>query len=386
MEKKNEGVCLHFSVRDTGIGIARERQKAVFDAFTQADTSTTRKHGGTGLGLTITSSLAALMNGRMWIESERGKGSVFHFTAMFASVANGTIDGPAQMERSELRGLRVLVVDDNQTSRCILKDILLSWGLKPTITDGGYEALATLEHAQRSGNPFELLLTDLQMPMMNGFGLVERVRQNPELAGATIMMLTSSGEQAERDRCLELGVKAYLNKPIRQSALRQAILSAMRSAIDHKVQPAVAALPSTREAKTGLRILLAEDNPVNQVLAKRLLDKMGHTVVIANNGVEALKAIQQMGPFDAALMDVQMPEMDGFEATRAVREIERESGNHLPIIALTAHAMKRDEERCLAAGMDGYISKPIRVADLFAILERWALGKLHTEDEAVHPR
>lgn len=381
MEKKHDGVCLHFSVIDTGIGIAPERQKAVFDAFTQADTSTTRKYGGTGLGLTITSRLVALMDGRMWIESERGKGSVFHFTAMFAPGGNGAFEGPAQMELSELCGLRVLVVDDNQTNRCILKDLLLSWGLKPTMADGGYEALAVLESARKSGKPFDLLLSDLQMPVMNGFTLVERIRQNPELAGATIMMLTSVGERGDRMRCRELGVKAFLAKPIKQSALRQAILSTMSSAVDQKApasrmphQP----LPVTR---SGLRILLAEDNAVNQLLAKRLLEKMGHTVVMAGNGFEALKAIVEMGPFSAALMDVQMPGMDGFEATRAIREAERISGNHLPIIALTAHAMKEDEDRCLAAGMDCYLSKPVRSAELFAILERLVPSKLRQEIE-----
>ncbi len=206
-------------------------------------------------------------------------------------------------------------------------------------------------------------------------------RQNPELAGATIMMLTSVGERGDRTRCLELGVKAFLTKPIRQSALRQAILSAMSSAVDQKAQPALIARRSLREAKPGLRILLAEDNAVNQAVAKRLLENMGHAVVIGTNGVEALKAILETESFDAALMDVQMPEMDGFEATQAIREAERTSGNHLPIIALTAHAMKDDEERCLAVGMDGYISKPIRTADLFATLERLVPSKLHPEIE-----
>ena len=382
MEKGQDGVCLHFSVRDTGIGIPTDRQKAVFEAFTQADNSTTRKYGGTGLGLTITSRLVALMGGRIWIDSARGEGSIFHFTAMFAPGRTSTIDAD-QLEFRDLRDLSVLVVDDNKTNRCFLKDLLLSWGLRPTVTDSGYEALVTLEHAQRSGTPFALVLSDLQMPIMNGFALVERIRQNSELAGATIMMLTSVGERGDRTRCRELGVKAYLTKPIRQSALRQAIVSAMSGAADQKAQPALSARHSLREAKPGLRILLAEDNAVNQALAKRLLENMGHTVVTAANGVEALKAILETKSFDAALMDVQMPEMDGFEATKAIREAERTSRNHLPIIALTAHAMKEDEERCLAVGMDGYISKPIRTAELFAILGRLAPSKLHPEIEPV---
>jgi signal transduction histidine kinase/CheY-like chemotaxis protein len=386
MEKEQDGVRLHFSVRDTGIGIPPDRQKAVFEAFTQADNSTTRKYGGTGLGLTITSRLVALMGGRIWIDSKPGEGSVFHFTSMFALGRVSTIQATAQLEFGDLRDLSVLVVDDNETNRRILREILLGWGVRPTMAEGGYEALAILEHAHRSGRPFDLLLSDLQMPIMNGFALVERIRQNPELAGATIMMLTSAGERGDRTRCRELGVKAYLTKPIRQSTLRQAILSAMSRAVVQKVQPALIAQHSLREGRPGFRILLAEDNAVNQALAKRLLENMGHTVVMASNGFEALKAIQEMGSFDAALMDVQMPEMDGFEATKAIREAERTSGNHLPIIAVTAHAMKEDEERCVAAGMDGYVSKPIRPAALSAVLERLVPSKLHPEIEAVLPR
>jgi signal transduction histidine kinase/DNA-binding response OmpR family regulator len=384
IEKAQDGVVLHFSVRDTGIGIPTERQKAVFEAFTQADNSTTRKYGGTGLGLTITSRLVALMGGRIWIESEQGEGSIFHFTAVFASGRVSAIE-TTHLELGDLHGLSVLVVDDNKTNRCMLKELLLSWGLMPTITDGGYEALATLEHAQRSRTPFALVLSDLQMPMLDGFALVERIRQKPELAGATIMMLTSIGEQGDMARCRELGVKAYLTKPIRQSALRHAIMSAMSSAINQKAQPALITRRPLREATPGLRILLAEDNVVNQALAKRLLEKMGHTIVIATNGSEALAAVLEMESFDAALMDVQMPQMDGFEATQAIRETEQTSGNHLPIIALTAHAMKGDEERCLAAGMDGYISKPIRAAELLAVLERLVPSKLHPKVEPVLP-
>jgi CheY-like chemotaxis protein len=223
------------------------------------------------------------------------------------------------------------------------------------------------------------------MPMLDGFALVERIRQKPELAGATIMMLTSIGEQGDMARCRELGVKAYLTKPIRQSALRHAIMSAMSSAINQKAQPALITRRPLREATPGLRILLAEDNVVNQALAKRLLEKMGHTVVIAANGSEALAAVLEMESFDAALMDVQMPQMDGFEATQAIREAEQTGGNHLPIIALTAHAMKGDEERCLAAGMDGYISKPIRAAELLAVLERLVPSKLQPKVEPVLP-
>jgi signal transduction histidine kinase/CheY-like chemotaxis protein len=385
MEQEQDRVCLHFSVRDTGIGIPADRQKAVFEAFTQADTSTTRKYGGTGLGLTITSRLVALMGGRIWIDSEPGAGSVFHFTAIFAPGRASVIEAAPQLMFDDLRGLSVLVVDDNETNRCLLKELLLSWGMKPSVSDGGHEALKILEHAQRSEKPFDLVLSDLQMPTMNGFELAKRIRQNPKLAGATIMMLTSIGERGDRTRCRELGVKAYLTKPIRQSVLRQAIVSAMSNTVDQKGQPAHVPQPSQPTVKPGLRILLAEDNVVNQILARRLLEKLGHTVMLANNGCDAVKAILETKHLDAVLMDVQMPEMDGFEATKAIRESERTSGNHLPIIALTAHAMKEDEERCLAGGMDAYLSKPIQTAELFTILERLASSRLHPEIEAVVP-
>jgi signal transduction histidine kinase/CheY-like chemotaxis protein len=383
MEQRHDDICLHFSVRDTGIGIPADRQEAVFEAFTQADNSTTRKYGGTGLGLTITSRLVTLMGGRIWIESEPGEGSVFHFTAMFTPGRASTIEA-APLEPVDLSNMPVLVVDDNETNRRILEELLLSWGLKPTMAASGDEALAILEHAHRSGTFFPLLLSDLQMPGMDGFALVERVRQNPELAGAIIMMLTSIGERGDGERCRELGVKAYLTKPIKQSDLRQAIWSVMGTAPNRNSRPALVRRHSVHEARPSLRFLLAEDNTVNQVLARRLLEKMGNTVVVVNNGLEAL-AILETESFDAALMDVQMPEMDGLEATQAIREKERISGKHLPIIALTAHAMKGDEERCLAAGVDGYITKPIHSADLFTILERLVPSRLHREIESALP-
>ncbi|HEY2499557.1 MAG TPA: response regulator [Candidatus Angelobacter sp.] len=375
MDTHRQVVCLHFSVRDTGIGIPQERQKAVFEAFTQADSSTTRKYGGTGLGLTITSRLVALMGGQIWIESEPGKGSIFHFTANFGLGYSSTIQ-PAPLETIDLRGLAVLVVDDNETNRRILADVLASWGLRPTMAADGHEALRILQHAHKAGAPFDLLLSDLQMPGMDGFTLVERIRQTPELAGATIMMLTSVGERGDAARCRELGIKGYLTKPVQQSALKQSIIAAMNG-IAHQ-SAASNSRQSSWQAKTGLRILLAEDNVVNQVLARRLLQKMGHMVTVVSNGFEAL-AILEQDSFDAALMDVQMPEMDGLETTQAIRKAEQASGNHLPIIALTAHAMKGDEERCLAAGMDAYTSKPIQTAELFAILEQLMTSKERIE-------
>jgi two-component system sensor histidine kinase/response regulator len=367
-EPMQEGIGLHFSVRDTGIGIPADRQKLIFDAFTQADNSTTRKYGGTGLGLTITSRLIALMGGRIWVESKPREGSAFHFTAAFALGRGNTIQTP-QQEAVDLINLPVLIVDDNQTNCRILHDILVHWGLRPTVANSGPEALEILKHAHRSGMPFSLFLLDFQMPEMDGFELVKRIQQDTEWAGATIIMLSSVGEQGDGIRWSDLGIKAYLNKPIKQSDLRQAILSAINNLPDQKPRHALITPHLLREARPALRILLAEDNPTNQVLARRLLEKKGHTVVIANNGLEAL-AFLETESFDAVLMDLQMPNMDGFEATHAVREEERTTQKHLPIIALTAHAMKGDEERCLAAGMDGYISKPIRSTELFAVLER----------------
>ena len=371
-------VCLHFSITDTGIGIPEGRQKIIFEAFNQADGSTTRKYGGTGLGLTITTRLINLMAGNIWVESELGKGSTFHFTANFG-VGSTPALRTSEEASAELQDLRVLVVDDNATNRRILREILLQWRMKPTLVDGGQEALFLLQHAQRAGTPFPLVLTDMQMPDMDGFALAEIIKQTPALAGATIMMLTSAGQRGDGARCRELGVKAYLTKPLKQSELREAILAVLRGgAINAEARDTLVTRHLLREARSSLRVLLAEDNRVNQVLAVRLLEQKGHSVTVANNGLEAL-AILETRNFDIVLMDVQMPEMDGFEATRIVREKEGPSGNHLPIIALTAYAMKGDPERCLAAGMDAYISKPLQVTELYAAMERFYPSRASAE-------
>src|SRR5579872_3044812 len=368
-EKTEDGIRIHFSVKDTGIGIPEGRQRVIFEAFTQADSSMTRKYGGTGLGLTITTRLIKLMGGRIWVESELGKGSTFHFTGNFgvgqAPSASVTKHAPV-----DLRDLAVMVVDDNETNRRILKETLLNWEMRPTLVEGGRQALAILQHAQELGKPFPLVITDMQMPEMDGFDLAGHIKQNPALAGATIMMLTSAGLRGDGVRCRELGVKAYLTKPIKQSELREAIVVALSSQPQAKDRDALVTRHSLRETRPILRVLLAEDNRVNQMLARRLLEQRGHTVAVANNGLEVL-ALLETAAFDVVLMDVQMPEMDGFEATRAIREKEQAGGSHhLPIIALTAHAMKGDEERCLAAGMDGYLAKPIQSIELFVAIER----------------
>jgi len=373
-------ILLHFSVRDTGIGIPPEKQQLIFDPFTQADGSTTRKYGGTGLGLAISKQLAEMMGGRIWVESEVGRGSTFHFTARFA-LPNAVAGQAAPMEPIALQGLPVLVVDDNATNRRFLEELLGRWQMKPTCADSGPAALTTLEQAVEAGAPFPLVLLDAMMPEMDGFAVAERIKHTPRLAGATIMMLTSARQPGDAARCRELGIMAYLTKPIKPSDLFDAILKALTQASeDFRPQSGQNGVPSGLEStspvlesksplRRRLRILLAEDNLVNQTLAVRLLEKHGHTVAVANNGKEALAAFEKES-FDLVLMDVQMPEMDGFEATAAIREKEKGTGGHIPIIAMTAHAMKGDRERCLAAGMEDYISKPVRAKELFEAIDR----------------
>jgi len=366
---------LHFSITDTGIGIPVDRQKVIFEAFTQADNSMTRRYGGTGLGLTISSSLVQMMDGRIWVESEAGKGSTFHFTVSFGlgKTPLARLKTPVSVN---LQDMRVLVVDDNATNRRMLEELLLGWHMKPMLAEGGREALAALRLANDAGASFPLVLTDMQMPDMDGFALAEQIKKSPALAGATIMMLTSAGQRGDAARCRELGIAAYLTKPIRQSDLLEAILTALGKRSHEAGQPALVTRHSLREARRTYRILLAEDNPVNQALATRLLEKRGHSVVVANNGREALAALEKTDfqGFDLVLMDIQMPDMDGFEATAAIREKEKLSGRHLPIIALTAHAMKGDLERCLEAGMDGYVSKPVHSEELHAAIEKALLS------------
>ena len=368
--KTERGVRMHFSVMDTGIGIPEERRQLIFEAFTQADSSTTRKYGGTGLGLAITSRLIELMGGKIWVESELGKGSTFHFTADFG-IGNPVRGRANSRDSVDLRNLPVMVVDDNETNRRILRQTLLGWEMRPTVADSAKEALAILQHAQNAGSPFSLVITDMQMPEVDGFALVEQIKRNPALAGSTIMMLTSAGRRGDGARCRELGVNAYLTKPIKQTELHNAIIAALTGAREPQKQTTLVTRHSLREAQPHLHVLLAEDNRVNQVLARRLLEQRGHIVTVAGNGLEALAELEST-EFDVVLMDVQMPEMDGLEATHAIREKERASGKHVPIIALTAHAMKGDQERCLEAGMDAYLSKPLQSSELFAVIEQFS--------------
>jgi signal transduction histidine kinase/CheY-like chemotaxis protein len=369
---------LQFTVADSGIGIAREKLQLIFDPFCQADSSTTRKYGGTGLGLTISSRLVGMMGGRIWAESELGKGSQFHFTAQVGIADTKVIEVGAIAPPETLRGVRVLVVDDNRTNRRILEGMLGRWEMKSSSVEHGKEALTKLSEAQEAGEPFALILMDMHMPGMDGFELIERIRQSPHPFTATIMMLTSAGHRGDAARCQELGVAAYLLKPIRQSELREAIARVLGAREQKGAIPLITrySLQDAREPAASLRILLAEDNAVNQLLASRLLEKRGHSVVVAGNGREALDALEKER-FDLVFMDVQMPVMDGFEATAAIRKMEDGSGVRLPIVALTAHAMKGDRGKCLAGGMDGYLTKPIRPQELDELLHVY-LGR-HAE-------
>jgi two-component system sensor histidine kinase/response regulator len=367
--RSSEAIELHFVVTDTGIGIAADKQTAIFEAFKQADGSMTRKYGGTGLGLTISSRLVELMGGRLWVESEPEKGSRFHFTARFALQKTASrIVVPRDPEA--LRGMRVLVVDDNATNRQILLKMLDNWHTQPMAVDSGANAIVALKEGNGIGRTFPLILLDAQMPEMDGFALAEAIKRNPEWRAATIMMLSSAGQRGDAMRCRELGVASYLTKPVQQGELLDAVLTALGTRTQKETQapPPLVTRHSLKDTRRHLEVLLVEDNAVNQLVVLRLLEKHGHAVTVASNGKKALAALEERS-YDLVLMDVQMPEMNGWEATQAIREKERRTGLHIPIVAMTAHAMKGDEEKCLAAGMDSYLTKPIRSQNLLLILD-----------------
>jgi len=380
-EERDGRVRLEFAVSDTGIGIAADKKEAIFEPFRQADSSTTRKYGGSGLGLAISKRLTEMMGGRIAVETRPAGGSVFRFTVEFGLRTSPVL--PERPAALDLTGLDVLVVDDNATNRRILGDVLADWGMKPAFADGGQAALDRLE-ARRGSAPFALTIVDCNMPEMDGFDLVQRLGPVPSGGTGAIVMLTSGGQPGDAARCRQIGISAYMSKPVSMSVLREVIERALGAGRDTGTASGAArARPSaliTRhslaEAERSLHVLLAEDNAVNQVLATSLLKKHGHRVSVAADGLEALEVLERER-IDLVLMDVHMPKLGGYETARRIRAGERGTGRHLPIIALTAQAMKGDREKCLDAGMDGYVSKPLRIAELFTVMHE-ALGTRRT--------
>ena len=368
VSQTEDKITLHFAVTDTGGGIPKAKQRLIFDAFTQADGSMARKYGGTGLGLAISQQLVELMEGRIWVESKAGKGSTFHFTVRLG-LQRGKIEELIAAKPDDLKDLPVLVVDDNATNRLILEKMLTNWQMKPTAVEGGRKALAAVEQAVKDGKLYSLFLIDSRMPEMDGFTLAKKIKDNPNLAGASMVMLTSSGARGDAARCQKLGISAYLTKPIKQSELLDAIMLARGAATEEKEPVPLITRHTIRESRRRLHILLGEDNIINQKVAVHILEKYGHKVFVANNGQEVLQALKKEH-FDLILMDVQMPKMDGFEATASIREKEKKTGFHIPIIAMTAHAMKGDRERCLDSGMDDYIAKPLKAEHLTKTIDR----------------
>jgi len=373
-EEEDSSVLLHFMVSDTGIGIPPDKTEKIFESFTQVDASTTRKYGGTGLGLNICKQLVDMMDGRIWVESELNKGSIFHFTSRFQLSNKKAID-VLNLKVLDLSGMPVLIVDDNATNCLILCEMTSSWDLEPTDVRDGEEALAEMKRAFDSGSPYKLVLLDLQMPDMDGFEVARRVKESAFGKDVEIILLTSAGQKGDALLCKEVGISGYLVKPVKQSDLLDAITLTLGHPNEEKIP--VITRYTIQDSRRRLTILLAEDNIVNQKLAVKILEKRGHRVIVASNGREAIEKIKKES-FDIILMDVQMPEMDGIEATKAIRNSELEIRN-IPIVAMTAHAMKEDRERCLAAGMDDYVSKPIKPEELFKVIEKFS-GRLRDED------
>ena len=365
----------HFAVRDTGVGIAQAEIERLFAPFEQADMSTTRRYGGTGLGLTITRHLVEMMGGKVWVDSTPGKGSTFHFTARFAVAQPGATTA-SEEAAVPLPGRRVLIVDDNQTNRRVLEEMSIGWGMRPVAVAGGPAALASVEEAWVAGEPYEVVLLDVRMPEMDGFAVAEAMGPNPHMAGATIVMLTSDDRAQEQARCEALGLSAYMVKPI----TKRDLLRSLQRALRRRDATAVPQAPTARDHADGqaprpLRVLVAEDNEVNVRLTVALLTKLGHSAAVVGDGQAAVEAHAREA-FDLILMDVQMPVLGGLDATRLLREAEAAvpGSPHVAIVALTARAMKGDREECLAAGMDDYVTKPVRLSDLAAAFARQVPG------------
>jgi signal transduction histidine kinase/DNA-binding response OmpR family regulator len=371
---------LHFSVEDTGLGIPSDKLQGIFDPFSQAESSTTRLYGGTGLGLAISKNLVERMGGRIWVESEVGKGSNFHFTIPFpltSTSSQAAAEGSTQPDLGSLAGVEILVVDDNAANRRLLLEMLLDWKLRPTEAPNGGAALAALEQARAIAAPFPLVLLDATMTEEDGFAVAERIRQDPSLTPTIIMMLTAMGQRNDSIRCRELGVTASLVKPIKRAELQRVLLTARNPIARRQLE---GTLPILRESESLQPLLVADDNPVNRKLAIRLLEKYGYTTIAVANGQEVLNALEQQGPFAALFIDCYMPELDGFSTTRIIREREQhtfsstastDSRRHLPIIALTASMLEEDKKKCLDVGMDDFLGKPLKKGELKTILERW---------------
>ncbi len=377
----DKDVCIHFSVRDTGIGIPQDKLKSIFEAFTQVDGSTTRKYGGTGLGLSISSKLVKMMKGKIWVESELGVGSTFHFTAMFEILKDQKKEIPTQ--NIDLRNISVLIIDDNYTNRRVLQEMLNSWNIKSSLADSGTLGLKMLRSAKESGKPFDLVILDAMMPEMDGFSVAENIYNDPSISDTKVIMLTSMGRQGDFSRIKELGTAVYLVKPVRRSEMFNILIKLfnIEGSKERNNDKSKIALENDI-GNISAKVLLVEDNPVNQRLALKLLEKHGYDVSIANNGIEALDIIKKE-KFDVILMDVQMPKMDGFATTTEIRKMEENTGEHIPIIAMTAHALKGDREKCLSMGMDDYISKPIKTCELLEIIEKWIKPQKADIDKAI---
>jgi signal transduction histidine kinase/DNA-binding response OmpR family regulator len=367
-EATEDTAILEFTVRDTGIGIPLAKQAEIFEVFTQADSSTTRKYGGNGLGLAICKRFVELMNGSIWVESTPGLGSTFHFRLPF-TLQKCPPSSVEAVDLATLRDVPALIVDNNSTNRGILYELLVGWNLKPTQCEDARQALRQLERAHAQGRPFRLVLLNAKMPGMDGFAVAEQIKQQGHLASTIIIMFISAGLRGDAARCRKLGIQAYLSRPVRHADLLQSIGMLLGTQTGTCGDLPLLTTHALREHRTRLRILLAEDNRVNQMLAVHILQKRGHTVEAVENGRQAIEALGKQ-PFDLILMDLQMPELGGVEATMLIREREKSTGGHIPIIAVTANAMVGDRERCLEAGMDDYVSKPIQLKELFAAIER----------------